>query len=58
VCPVGESEKAAAMVKQEKFDGILPDLEMPTLSGFDLARLIRKSRSNKSTPIVIVAGKR
>lgn len=46
------------MVKQEKFDGILPDLEMPTLSGFDLARLIRKSRSNKSTPIVIVAGKR
>ena len=44
------------MVKQEKFDGILPDLEMPTLSRFDLARLIRKSSWNKSTPIVKVTG--
>ena len=53
---VGKSEKAAAMVNQEKFDGIFLDLEMPTLSGFDLARLIRKSSWNKSTPIVIVTG--
>jgi CheY-like chemotaxis protein len=56
VRPVGESEKAAAMVNQEKFDGIFLDLEMPTLSRFDLARLIRKSSWNKSTPIVKVTG--
>jgi DNA-binding response OmpR family regulator len=43
VRPVGESEKAAAMANQEKLDGIFPDREMPTLSGFDLARLIPKS---------------
>jgi DNA-binding response OmpR family regulator len=30
---------------------------MPNLHGFDLARLIRKSSWNKSTPIVIVTGR-
>ena len=57
VRPVSESEKAARLVDQEKFDGIFLDLEMPNLNGFDLARLIRKSSSNKSTPIVIVTGR-
>jgi two-component system chemotaxis response regulator CheY len=30
---------------------------MPKLNGFDLARLIRKSSWNKSTPIIIVTGR-
>src|SRR6202521_6191980 len=57
VRPVSDSEKAVGMVDQEKFDGIFLDLEMPKLNGFDLARLIRKSSWNKSTPIVIVTGR-
>ncbi len=57
VRPVSDSEKAAIMVSQERFDGIFLDLEMPKLNGFDLARLIRKSSWNKSTPIVIVTGR-
>src|SRR3979411_2434963 len=57
VHPVSDSEKADDMINQEKFDGIFPDLEMPNLSGFDLARLIRKSSWNKSTPIIIVTGR-
>ncbi len=57
VRPVSESEKAARLVDQEKFDGIFLDLEMPNLNGLDLARLIRKSSWNKSTPIVIVTGR-
>ena len=57
VRPVNDSEKAAGMVNQEKFDGIFLDLEMPKLNGFDLARVIRKSSWNKSTPIVIVTGR-
>ena len=52
VRPVSDSEKAAGMVNQEKFDGIFLDLEMPKLSGFDLARVIRESSWNKSTPII------
>jgi len=57
VRPISASETAVGMVNQERFDGIFLDLEMPTLNGFDLARLIRKSSWNKSTPIVIVTGR-
>jgi CheY-like chemotaxis protein len=54
---VSDSEKAVGIVDQERFDGIFLDLEMPKLNGFDLARLIRKSSWNKSTPIIIVTGR-
>jgi CheY-like chemotaxis protein len=57
VRPVSDSQKAAGLVNQERFDGIFLDLEMPNLNGFDLARLIRKSSWNKSTPIIIVTGR-
>src|ERR1700688_3908024 len=57
VRPVSDSQKAAGLVNQERFDGIFLDLEMPNLHGFDLARLTRKSSRNKSTPIVIVTGR-
>jgi CheY-like chemotaxis protein len=57
VRPISDSEKAVALVNQEKFDGIFLDLEMPNLNGFDLARLVRKSSWNKSTPIIIVTGR-
>jgi CheY-like chemotaxis protein len=57
VCPVNDSEKAARLVNQEKFDGIFLDLEMPHLHGFELAHLIRESSWNKVTPIVIVTGR-
>jgi CheY-like chemotaxis protein len=57
VSPISDSKKAVAMVNQEKFDGIFLDLEMPNLNGFDLARLVRKSSWNKSTPIIIVTGR-
>ena len=57
VRPISDSEEALGVVNQEKFDGIFLDLEMPKLNGFELARLIRKSSWNKSTPIVIVTGR-
>src|SRR6202166_4281818 len=57
VRPVSDSEEAARRVNQEKFDGIFLDLEMPKLNGLDLARGIRKSSWNKSTPIIIVTGR-
>ena len=54
---VSNSEEAAVIINHERFDGIFLDLEMPSLNGFDLARLVRESSSNKSTPIVIVTGR-
>lgn len=57
VRPISDSEKAVTAINQERFDGIFLDLEMPNLNGFDLARLVRKSSWNKSTPIIIVTGR-
>jgi CheY-like chemotaxis protein len=54
---VSDSQHAAGLVNQERFDGIFLDLEMPNLHGFDLARVICKSSWNKSTPIIIVTGR-
>lgn len=56
VCAISDSKKAPSLVNQQRFDGIFLDLEMPKPDGFELARLIRLSSWNKSTPIVIVTG--
>jgi len=37
VRPISDSQKAAVLINQEKFDGIFLDLEMPNLNGFALA---------------------
>jgi CheY-like chemotaxis protein len=52
-----DSEEAAKLIEREAFDGIFLDLGMPGLSGFDLAKLIRDSARNRTTPIVIVTGR-
>jgi CheY-like chemotaxis protein len=57
VRPVRDSQDAAVLVNQEKFDGVFLDLEMPNLDGFALAQMVRTSSWNKSTPIVIVTGR-
>lgn len=57
VRPILDSQKAAILVNQEKFDGIFLDLGMPNLNGFALAQQIRTSSWNRSTPIVIVTGR-
>jgi CheY-like chemotaxis protein len=56
VTRVRDSEQAAAMVKQDRFDGIFMDMEMPAVHGFELAGRIRESSWNKSTPIVALSG--
>jgi CheY-like chemotaxis protein len=57
VRPISDSREAAGLIDGEKFDGIFLDLEMPNLNGFELAKRIRGSSWNKSTPIVIVTGR-
>jgi len=57
VRPLSESQEAAALLEDEKFDGIFLDVEMPELDGLRLlAKRIRESSCNKSTPIVILTG--
>jgi CheY-like chemotaxis protein len=57
VRPLADSQIAAVLVNQEKFDGIFLDLEIPNLNGFALAQEVRASSRNKTTPIVIVTGR-
>src|SRR5258707_90951 len=49
--------EAAALVEKEKFDGIFLDLTMPGIDGLELARRIRGSLHNGTTPIVVVTGR-
>lgn len=51
------SEEAAHRIEREKFDGIFLDLTMPGLSGFDLAKIVRNSVCNETTPIIVVTGR-
>jgi CheY-like chemotaxis protein len=57
VRPLSDSQEAAVLVNQQKFDGIFLDLEMPNLNGFALAQEVRTSSWNRLTPIVIVTGR-
>jgi len=52
-----DSQEVAKLIEREAFNGIFLDLSMPGLSGFDLAKLIRDSALNRTTPIVIVTGR-
>jgi CheY-like chemotaxis protein len=56
VWSANDGQNAASLINRETFDGIFLDLEMPDMHGFDLARNIRQSLWNRSTPIVIVTG--
>jgi PAS domain S-box-containing protein len=50
---MAENGRAAVdRVKQEKFDLILMDLQMPVVNGLDASRLIRQLPENANTPIV------
>jgi CheY-like chemotaxis protein len=57
VVPIGDGREAAGLVERERFDGIFLDLELPSLHGLELAKRIRSSSWNRTTPIVIVTGR-
>ena len=50
------SVHAAELVNRDKFDGAIVDWRMPEMDGLELIRCIRRSRSNKRIPIVMLTG--
>jgi CheY-like chemotaxis protein len=56
ILPFLDSQEAAEHVHDEKFDGIITDVQMPHLDGFELAKRIRSSALNRTTPIIMLTG--
>lgn len=50
-----DAREAAAHLESESFDGAFVDLDLPSLSGLDLAARIRSSARNRSIPIVLMS---
>lgn len=45
---------ALEKLKNEKFDIVVSDVEMPKMTGFELVKTIRKDKSLKQVPVVLV----
>jgi CheY-like chemotaxis protein len=54
VLALDDSRQAAECVNEQKFDGIFVDVQMPSIDGFELTKLIRASRLNSAVPIVMI----
>jgi CheY-like chemotaxis protein len=52
-----DPREASALIEKQVFDGIFVDLTMPGLNGLELARRIRGSLHNATTPIVVITGR-
>jgi CheY-like chemotaxis protein len=51
-----DSQEAALILANEKFDGIMLDIAMPKMDGFELTRKIRSTPPNQQAPIIIITG--
>jgi CheY-like chemotaxis protein len=51
-----DSQEAASILEKEKFDGVMLDVAMPKLDGFELTRKIRSTPLNHQIPIIVITG--
>ncbi len=51
-----DSREAVSILESEKFDGIMLDIGMPNLDGFELARRFRATPPNQFAPIIMLTG--
>ena len=56
VLALADSREAARRLESEKFDGIVLDILMPHLDGFELARRARASSLNGGAPVLMITG--
>ena len=56
-CSLGSSQEASSLVETEKFDGAFIDWDACDLSGEELTRRIRRSKSNAKIPIAMLTAR-
>jgi len=57
VVTLADSREAVRRLEREKFDGVLVDVVMPYLDGFELTRRLRASPLNAGVPIIMITGR-
>jgi two-component system chemotaxis response regulator CheY len=58
VTEAADAFEALRLLPREKFDLVLTDVNMPTLSGLELIRLIRSRPEQRGLPIVAISTER
>ncbi len=56
VVAVESSHRAAEFIDGQRFDGVILDVHMPILDGFELTRRARASSLNAKSPIALLTG--
>ena len=56
IIPVTSAKAALNVIKSQKPDLFLLDIDMPEMDGFELIRIIRGSAEHKKTPVVFLTG--
>ena len=51
-----DSGQAAELLRNQKFDAVFLDVNMPPPDGLELTRLMRASGYNQKTPVIIITG--
>jgi two-component system chemotaxis response regulator CheY len=51
-----DSRHASVLIREEKFDAVFLDVRMPAPDGIALARQVRASALNRTTPIAMITG--
>jgi two-component system chemotaxis response regulator CheY len=51
-----DSNRASMLIRKEKFDAVFLDVRMPAADGIALARQVRASALNRTTPITMITG--
>ena len=57
VVPARDGKEALDKTSQERFDLVITDILMPGMNGFELTERLKKDKSYKDVPVVIVTGK-
>lgn len=56
VTALTDSGRAAQCIEEQKFDGIILDIFMPSPDGFELTQRVRASALNSRAPVVLLTG--
>ncbi|HEX2165408.1 MAG TPA: response regulator, partial [Thermoanaerobaculia bacterium] len=49
-----DGEEALARLREERFDALVTDLEMPRMNGYQLIETVRRRRESRTLPVIVI----